>query len=860
MPRVLLALALALVLTTPAHAASPFAPLERAAKAAKLDAKTRAALTRARRAHTRGDRCRTLRELGTVVTRAKRRAKGVTTAARARTLQRKLFKSRCLPKPRVRVSTEVDPSRPTAGGRPVAAMDDGDGTATDFIADELVVHAKNEAALKPFLARWGGTVLERVAGSYFRVRVKTARGKPGGLAADLRAMDPRAHGSLMVSSPAALRLLAIAADAAAHGLKVAPNFVASGTSIATGSTLEGEKSTGEFWTRDAFGLWYNRSHYDKGLGAGPAWTHMVKAGKQNTRVKVAVIDNGFSADISDLAPGATGGDGVGSPGKRCGNGTIECPWHGTNVASTMAAVPDNGLGVAGSGGLVSDVMMLPGGETQFDMIDSIYDAFNAGVKVINISMSYELDALVSEFNVPIEDATQEARNKGAMVFAAAGNEGRDVDAEDCVIVCWEEEWIAPCENDGVTCVGGITIDKVRAPNSNYGFEWCGKAIDCDVDLWAPMAVWVGPDPEEPTSHVVGGTSVASPFAAGVAALVRAARPSLSPSAVEEHLRSYGMKSTDANVSRIVFPSLAVEKALEGQTLGVFVELLSPAAGTKVPYGGFNTTPFTAKATTLDSDPTCCHYVWSSDVDGPLGTGPVIDAHFGSAGPRTVTVTANDAQGNWAKASIQVVGVNSPPSVKIVFPTSGADLYRGQPYKFEGSATDPQEPGGVPCERYRWSTRVYNGGQPSQSLGTGCQPAATFSTNGSYEVSLSVDDADGAGATVSHIVHVVDPPVNAPPSVEILKPDSGAFLYPNQTYTLEASAIDPDTGDPVVGSWSVRQDGTTKAIGSGNTRQWRPGDHVTGNCSNVSATLIFSATDLNGTSTDEIPISVAYGPC
>lgn len=50
------------------------------------------------------------------------------------------------------------------------------------------------------------------------------------------------------------------------------------------------------------------------------------------------------------------------------------------------------------------------------------------------------------------------------------------------------------------------------------------------------------------------------------------------------------------------------------------------------------------------------------------------------------------------------------------------------------------------------------------------------------------------------------------------------------------------------------------IGSGNTRSWKPGDDVPFKCGGNAATLVFSATDVDGTSTDEIPIKVTYGVC
>ena len=127
---------------------------------------------------------------------------------------------------------------------------------------------------------------------------------------------------------------------------------------------------------------------------------------------------------------------------KCTGGS-DCLWHGTEVASAAAGVIDNGLGAFGSGGQVAEVMMFHNDGALFSALGAVYDAADAGAEIINISSGYELDATVSFFNIPYEDATQTALERGALVVASAGNDGRDVDAEDCFVVCWEQEWIAP---------------------------------------------------------------------------------------------------------------------------------------------------------------------------------------------------------------------------------------------------------------------------------------------------------------------------------------------------------------------------------------------------------------------------------
>ena len=168
----------------------------------------------------------------------------------------------------------------------------------------------------------------------------------------------------------------------------------------------------------------------------------------------------------DLALASTGADD--KPNKMKCTGGSDCLWHGTEVASAAAGVIDNGLGAFGSGGQVAEVMMFHNDGALFSALGAVYDAADAGAEIINISSGYELGATVSFFNIPYEDATQTALERGALVVASAGNDGRDVDAEDCFVVCWEQEWIAPCGNDPVICVGGITPDGRRDASPTTG--------------------------------------------------------------------------------------------------------------------------------------------------------------------------------------------------------------------------------------------------------------------------------------------------------------------------------------------------------------------------------------------------------
>jgi hypothetical protein len=127
------------------------------------------------------------------------------------------------------------------------------------------------------------------------------------------------------------------------------------------------------------------------------------------------------------------------------------------------------------------------------------------------------------------------------------------------------------------------------------------------------------------------------------------------------------------------------------------------------------------------------------------------------------------------------------------------------------------------------------------------------------VTLKATDVYGAWTSSTVTVHVDKPPAHSPPLVTILSPSEGELLDPNTVVTLQGTATDPDAG-PVTGTWSVKYGSTTKVIGQGNTLQWKPSKDVAQGCGQVSATLIFSATDADGTGSDQVGVKVAYPVC
>ncbi|WP_372762400.1 S8 family peptidase [Pseudoalteromonas sp.] len=294
-----------------------------------------------------------------------------------------------------------------------------------------------------------------------------------------------------------------------------------------------------------------------GLNLPSAWDNATGTG-----VTVAVLDTGYRPHIdldANILPGydmisnlsvANDGNGRDSdardPGdaisaNECGytHGAQNSSWHGTHVAGTVAAVSNNGEGVAGVayGAKVVPVRVLGkcGGLTS-DIADGIIWASGGTVSglpsnanpadVINMSLGGS-----GSCSSTTQNAINTARNNGTVIVIAAGNDN-DNSAN-----------YNPGNCSGVVNVASIGRDGGRAYYSNYG---------SNIDVAAPGgAQSFANDPEgvlstynsgstTPSSDSYGysqGTSMAAPHVAGVAALIKQMNPSATPDEVESILKS-----------------------------------------------------------------------------------------------------------------------------------------------------------------------------------------------------------------------------------------------------------------------------------------------------------------------------------
>ncbi len=721
----------------------------------------------------------------------------------------------------------------TDGGppRPIAAVKDERGRQAEFVENELMLVTDDAIALNAFVARWNGEVLmnvdPEVAGMdmdpVYLIRINTDLADADALEADLLALDPDSRGAVSVSSQNGLNLFAAGAAEAVDGLSVGVNWVGRGDSIETRTTSEaangpsGFNSAGAGYSRNAFNWNFLDAGSTQDIGVTEAWWLLAQTGRLENEVTIAILDMGFApetnGDIRDdyrAVSNVPFFDAIGTENlSGCGGG--DCPWHGTSVANAAMGLVDNANGGAGPAGPIARPLLVFTSYDFFTGILAVVGAVIDGARIINMSYSANVPTIFAWTVFPFDLTTRSVTS--ALLFAAAGNDGDNVDAEDCFIVCWEESWVTPCENGGVICVGGIGRDSQnRAANSNYGPE--------HVDIFAPYTLLAGPDPTTDTNaQSVSGTSVASPFAAGVAALIWAADPSLTASEVRTILYETAHTSPDARVNRYVNAYDAVARAV-----GSEIHIQQPTPGRTVQAG----TSVTFEAFVAEGGRGTPTVTWTSTIDGAIGSGTSFTTTALAVGSHTVTATAAFTGGFAATDTVTITVQNTPPTVRIDSPASGASFFAGQPVALTGTSVDINNP---PTFRLddadvSWfvdGAFVANGHAHTLAAGSLSLGAHTIRFEGS----------DGIATDSEQVSITINPnPADLPPSVvNITSPVQSASYYADQEdgrgwfyqLALTGNASDPEDG-ALTGSsltWTTRIDGgAPETLGTGTSRSAR----------------------------------------
>ena len=237
-------------------------------------------------------------------------------------------------------------------------------------------------------------------------------------------------------------------------------------------------------------------------------------------ILVVIIDAGVQLDHPDLHLGPardfTSDGGNGGPVNACDN-------HGTLVAGCVSAIIDNELGTVGvapncrsasARTFISRMECDASWTSQPSWtVDALDWAESISARVTNNSNVYGFTSFA------IEERYASTRDDGIIHFAAAGNAGNTNVGY-------------PARLPTVNAIASLNRLGNRACNSNYGPLLAFSAPG--IDIYTTDRT--GPDGLSPEDYfLASGTSFASPYAAGVAALILSQQPWLDAIMVEQIL-------------------------------------------------------------------------------------------------------------------------------------------------------------------------------------------------------------------------------------------------------------------------------------------------------------------------------------
>ncbi len=252
--------------------------------------------------------------------------------------------------------------------------------------------------------------------------------------------------------------------------------------------------------------------------------------KPKKKIKLFILDTGVDGDHEDLK------DVYVKSGKK---NDKDKRGHGTHCAGIAAALTGNNVGISSFNfdkriEIYSEKVLADfGGGTQAGIIKGIINAVDNGADVISMSLGGPSnDKKQKAYN----EAVRYARDRNCIVVVAAGNSRS------------KALYYAPANSEGV-----ITV--AASDENNTLAEFSNTLEGIKMGVYAPGVNILSTFPNN-SYETFSGTSMATPFVAGLISLMKSIKPELTVEHIYDILQSTMLQSNEVS---IIDPKTALEK-------------------------------------------------------------------------------------------------------------------------------------------------------------------------------------------------------------------------------------------------------------------------------------------------------------
>lgn len=258
------------------------------------------------------------------------------------------------------------------------------------------------------------------------------------------------------------------------------------------------------------------------------------------KIRLAIIDTGIDGNHEDLKNHITA--------IEKDEEIIDIMGHGTHCAGIAAAITNNKTGIASlipSNDFV-EIISFPvfdeyGRTSQQKIVAAMLKAVDLNCQVISMSLGGPIN---TEAQYIYGQAINYANKKGAIIVVAAGNE--NMDASERV----------PAGLTGVITVTAIDKNLKKANFSNHIENIKMPIAAPGVDIYSTLP--------NNTYDKMSGTSMATPYVAGLVVILKSIKPKLSTAEVHEILLKTAIRTAEFNsIGGIIQPKRALKYALTG---------------------------------------------------------------------------------------------------------------------------------------------------------------------------------------------------------------------------------------------------------------------------------------------------------